>query len=89
MAGENQIFEDIKRFLELSGLDNQKIQNRLKNVTVFNNINDAVKAVSAIAILTEWEEFKRYNWDVLPQAIIIYDGRNLIKHNNNKKIIHL
>ncbi len=89
MVGENQIFEDIKTFLELCGLDNQKIENRLKNVTVFNNINDAVKAVSAIAILTEWEEFKRYNWDVLPQAIIIYDGRNLIKLNNNNKIIHL
>ena len=89
MVGENQIFENIKTFLELCGLDNQKIENRLKNVTVFNNINDAVKSVSAIAILTEWEEFKRYNWDALPQAIIIYDGRNLIKLNNNKKIIHL
>ena len=89
MILENQIFDDIKTFLELSGLEHQKIESRLKNVTVFNNINDAVKAVSAIAILTEWEEFQGHDWGSLPQACLIYDGRNLIKSNNNNKIIHL
>ncbi len=88
MVGQNQIFEDIQTFLELKGLDHQKIENIIKKVKVFNNINDAVKAVSAIAILTEWDEFQRYNWDILPQACRIYDGRNFIKFNNNK-ITHL
>ena len=89
MVGQNQIFEDIQTFLELNGLDHQKIENRIKKIKVFNNINDAVKAVSAIAILTEWDEFQKYNWDLLPQSSVIFDGRNLIKFNNNKNIIHL
>ncbi|WP_421918636.1 UDP-glucose 6-dehydrogenase [Marinifilum sp.] len=50
-------------------------------VTVHSSAYEAMKAAHAIAILTEWDEFKTYNWqqvynDMLKPAFV-FDGRNI------------
>ena len=43
-----------------------------------------------IAILTEWDEFKEYDWDMIYEKInkpaFIYDGRNILDRKKIKKL---
>ena len=45
---------------------------------------------NVIAIMTEWDEFKTYNWDAVFEKIkkpaFIYDGRNILNVEKVKKI---
>jgi len=47
-----------------------------------DNPYDAVKDAHAIAVLTEWDEFKTYDWqriyDSMNKPAFIFDGRNLL-----------
>ena len=49
-----------------------------------NSIQSAVEDCHAIIILTEWEEFKNYDWnsflDLMDSPIKIFDGRNILKN---------
>ena len=36
----------------------------------------------AIAILTEWEEFKHFKWDAISKVSKVFDGRKIIKKND-------
>ena len=48
---------------------------------------EATQESYAIAILTEWDEFISYPWDLIISGMMrpskIYDGRNIIKKNNH------
>lgn len=50
-------------------------------ITVVNDPYDAMKDAHAIAILTEWEEFKTYDWQLIYQQIMkpafVFDGRGI------------
>lgn len=45
-----------------------------------DTLEEGIKEINGIAILTEWDEFKNYNFG----DIIIFDGRNIIDSNNFK-----
>ena len=51
-------------------------------VIICNNINSALDNVNSISIITEWDEFKNYDWKTfthgLKNKISIYDGRNIL-----------
>jgi UDPglucose 6-dehydrogenase len=53
-----------------------------KRISFHNNATDATKSTHAIAILTEWEEFKDLNFDKIyaqmEKPAYLFDGRNLI-----------
>jgi UDPglucose 6-dehydrogenase len=53
-----------------------------KMVDVYENPYDACKNAHAIAILTEWDEFKSYDWkriyDTMQKPAFIFDGRNIL-----------
>ena len=53
-----------------------------KRISFHNNATDATKSTHAIAILTEWEEFKNLNFDKIyaqmEKPAYLFDGRNLI-----------
>lgn len=51
-----------------------------KNVTVQDTLGETVAHVDAVAILTEWEEFKQFQ-PIEPRQLI-FDGRNLLKQKN-------
>lgn len=51
-----------------------------KNVTVQDTLKETVAQVDAVAILTEWEEFKQFQ--PIEARQLIFDGRNLLKQKN-------
>jgi UDPglucose 6-dehydrogenase len=44
--------------------------------------NEAVKHSHAVAVITEWDEFKTYNWEKIYQLMkkpaFVFDGRNIL-----------
>ena len=72
-----------------------EIKSILKRVHVFDDVERSIKKTNCIAILTEWEIFKKLNWDkiskIVDQPLFIADGRNIIDqkllNNNNYKYI--
>ena len=52
----------------------------------FCNISD----YNTIAIMTEWEEFKEFDWEIIYKKIkkpaYIFDGRNILEIEKIKKI---
>jgi UDPglucose 6-dehydrogenase len=59
-------------------------------VQSFQNPYDACKDAHAIAVLTEWDEFKLYDWnriyDNMLKPAFIFDGRNLLDGEKLKQI---
>ena len=74
---ENQIKQDLS---EIN-------QNDLSKVSVVKDPYLACQDSHAIAIITEWDEFKTYNWqkiyDNMLKPAFVFDGRNLL----DKKIL--
>lgn len=59
-------------------------------VQVHKDPYDACLDSHAVAILTEWDEFKEYDWQriyaSMPKPAHIFDGRNLLNHEELVKI---
>ena len=51
-------------------------------VNIFNSLSESLNNITAVAILTEWEEFKNYNWKKLGEGIKIFDGRLIVDQKN-------
>ncbi len=53
-----------------------------EQVTVHKDPYEAMKTAHAIAILTEWDEFKNYNWQKVYNNMLkpafLFDGRNIL-----------
>ena len=60
---------------------------KLKNISFYNNVNDACKNVDLVIIHTEWEEFKALDFNKLyrKKKFKIYDMRNLYSVELMKK----
>lgn len=71
-----QIETDINRLGTRSEEDNHKLLNSVKNPY------EAAKNAYALAVLTEWEEFKELDWqkiyDTMKKPAFIFDGRNIL-----------
>uniref|UniRef100_A0AC35U0E2 UDP-glucose 6-dehydrogenase n=1 Tax=Rhabditophanes sp. KR3021 TaxID=114890 RepID=A0AC35U0E2_9BILA len=61
-----------------------------KNVHVHKNHMDAVKDAHAIVVLTEWDEFKDYDYAAILETMVnpstIFDGRRILDSDKLKKI---
>ena len=81
---QSQIFQDLEK---ISNLDNKRIRNL---VSVVNDPYEASKNSHAVAILTEWDEFKRFNWNLIYENMkkpaFIFDGRNILDKEKISKI---
>jgi UDPglucose 6-dehydrogenase len=64
---------------QVSAVDLQLIQG---NVTVAKDSYHAAQAAHAIAVLTEWDEFKQLDYQQIYQAMqqpaFVFDGRNIL-----------
>lgn len=62
----------------------------LGTITVHKDPYSAASDAHAIAILTEWDIFKTYNWqtiyDKMLKPAFLFDGRNLLNHKQLKEI---
>ncbi len=79
-----QMFTDLNNLNTRSESENEKL------MTVYKDPYDAVKDAHAIAIMTEWDEFKTYDWqriyDNMKKPAFIFDGRNILDKNKMKAI---
>ena len=84
MVDKNRVLNDLKTLWNLREYSKIKISDLLININVFNNHYSALKNSNGVAILTEWEEFKNYDWnsflDLMDSPIKIFDGRNILKN---------
>ncbi len=59
-------------------------------LTVYPDPYEAAKDAHAIAIITEWDEFKDLDWekiyDNMQKPAFVFDGRNLLNHEQLRKI---
>lgn len=75
---------------DLNYLESRMAEQNEKQVKTYTNPYDACKDAHAIAILTEWDEFKEYDWEKIYDSMFkpafVFDGRNLLDGNKLKKI---
>ncbi|KAH0790749.1 UDP-glucose 6-dehydrogenase [Histomonas meleagridis] len=85
-----QVTEE-QMFLELSTYNTTVTREVFnKHVKVFKNAEECAVATHAIVILTEWPEFKTYNYESIYKTMVkpafIFDGRNLLDRAELRKI---
>lgn len=71
-----QVYKDLDYLGTRSPEDNRRL------VTVIDNPYNALKAAHGVAVLTEWDEFKSYDWskikDHMMKPAFVFDGRKLL-----------
>lgn len=81
---EGTIYNDLN-YLESRAADLNKT-----GVSIYQDPYEACKHAHAIAVLTEWDEFKAYDWEKIYQNMkkpaFVFDGRNILDGNKLKKI---
>lgn len=79
-----QIYRDLDYLGTRSPEDNRRL------VKVVDNPYEAVFGAHAVAILTEWDEFKRYDWSRIKEKMkkpsFVFDGRKILNRRNLDKL---
>ena len=79
-----RMFEDIDYLKTRTPEENREFLNYAKNPY------EALKGAYAVAVITEWDEFRDYDWqkiyDNMNKPAYIFDGRNILDHNKLRKI---
>ena len=87
---ESKIKSDLTYLWELNGISENRILQKLTQVFVYDKVIDAFKDSHAIAVLTEWDEFKNYNWKNIYKEMykpaFLFDGRNILCAEELRKI---
>ena len=70
------------------GRKSHEIAAKFKRCIVHIDHKTALDSSFAVAILTEWDEFKPSDWNVnaekMMQPAMVYDGRNIIDNTSEK-----
>jgi UDPglucose 6-dehydrogenase len=81
-VSEAKIKADMRYLWELKGFTDQKIERKLNQIYVYNDPKNALDQAHAVAILTEWDEFKTYDWESIYvkmyKPAFVFDGRNIL-----------
>ena len=71
-----------KALADLDYLESRSKEANAKQLQSFASPYDACQGAHAIAVLTEWDEFKTYDWqkiyDGMQKPAFVFDGRNLL-----------
>lgn len=72
-------------YTDLEYLNSHTSESIRSKVKVVNNPFIAIEDAHAIAVLTEWDEFKEYNWGEIYSKVLkpanVFDGRNILDKN--------
>lgn len=67
---------------DLNYLNTRTAEENAERVTVYEEAYKACEGAHAIAVLTEWDEFKNYDWqriyDNMKKPAFVFDGRNVL-----------
>lgn len=77
-------------YRDLDYLESRSNEANKQNVTTYADAYEACKDAHAIAILTEWDEFKAYDWqkiyDNMKKPAFVFDGRKVLNGEELRKI---
>jgi UDPglucose 6-dehydrogenase len=77
-------------YADLEALETQCSQEIQKRVKVVNTAQEACKDAHAVAVLTEWDEYKELDWksiyDSMLKPAFLFDGRRLLDKEEIEKI---
>ena len=75
---------------DLNYLDSRSEAENQKQLTAYQNPYEACNGAHAVAVLTEWDEFKSYDWQKIYDAMLkpafVFDGRNILDHKALEQI---
>lgn len=75
---------------DLNYLETRNREQNEKHISHYSNIYEVTENAHAIAILTEWDEFKECDWQKIYNNMLkpafIFDGRNLLNSQKMKEI---
>ncbi|KOH47114.1 UDP-glucose 6-dehydrogenase [Sunxiuqinia dokdonensis] len=81
---KEQIFSDLKYLYQLNPAQAISTETLQSLVHVHADPYEALQSAHAIAVLTEWDEFKAYDWQKIYDAMLkpafVFDGRNILDH---------
>lgn len=81
----DQMYSDLKYYDAAQGISNVK-----DLVTMEDDVYSACKGAHAISIITEWDEFKTLDYKKIyaemERPAFLFDGRNLLNHDELRKI---
>lgn len=85
MVKAERIHQDLTTLWEARNESNNEIAAKLKRCVVHDDHKVALEIAFAAAILTEWDEFKSYDWNVISKRMMqparVFDGRNILQGN--------
>ena len=75
---------------DLNYLQTRPAKENEQMLDVHANPYDACKDAHAIAIITEWDEFKTLDWqrifDQMKKPAFLFDGRNIVNHSHLREV---
>ena len=75
---------------DLNYLDSRSEAENQKQLTAYQNPYEACNGAHAVAVLTEWDEFKSYDWQKIYDAMLkpafVFDGRNILDKQTLERI---
>jgi UDPglucose 6-dehydrogenase len=87
---KKQIINDLNNLWESTNLPKAEIDSKLKRLNITKTYYECFNNSSCIAILTEWDEFKNYEWGSLIKNMekqhLIIDGRNILNKTEMSKV---
>lgn len=77
-----QIVADMRYLWELNGVNPESIERKLKQIHIHEDPYTAMEQAHAVAVITEWDEFKSYDWkrvfEGMYKPAFLFDGRNIL-----------
>lgn len=93
MVPEERIISDLNNHFILNGLKLNQVNKLLKKVQIYKSLKNSVNDSPLIAIITKWEEFQKFDWDLYMKhrknKPFLFDGVNVIKSKSIKKLYSL
>lgn len=75
---------------DLDYLNTRSFEANQNHLTVYQDPYQALEGAHGIAVLTEWDEFKTYDWqriyDTVQKPAFIFDGRNILDRKTLENI---
>jgi UDPglucose 6-dehydrogenase len=75
---------------DLDYLDSRKPDENQNQLSAYDNPYEACHEAHAVAVLTEWDEFKTYDWQKIYEHMLkpafVFDGRNILDRDTLEKI---
>ena len=89
-VSEEDIKSDMQYLWSQKGYGKDTINNWLGHIKVHNDPYAAMDFSHAIAVITEWDEFKQYDWkkvySIVQKPAFVFDGRNILDKDKLPKI---